>query len=771
MRHKSAFTFLFLLLSLVLAQYALAAQIRLTWNANTESDLAGYKVYYGTVTKAYTTSIDAGDVTTFTLTGLTQGQTYYIAVTAYDTSYNESGVSIEVYGIAIQVEPLPPAPAPTITPIPTPTPTPTPTPALTPAPITLPTLTTNQLWWLWKHHRNAMIRYFRLQTFFGLAYVDAEGFPIGNLKSYEITTADNQNNSTKPSKSSNPNNLAVVDVTNTPAFDSNGIIKETSKSYWSSEVDGNQVDKGGLGEVLLLRTKPRNIITNIEGENLMSESNEFAIENEKLTPELLGLAPKDKAGREMLIQYVHGYDSYVTEKDKLKFKKRKWILGPIMNSRPLVILYESLQSVVFVGANDGMLHAFDTTTGEELWGFIPYELLGRLKKLSQSKAYKYFVDGSPKAYITSSQKIIIFGLGRGGSHYYALDVTNPEKPKFLWKIGPETEGFSEMGQTWSTPQIGKIKYKSGERVVCFIGGGYDESQDRKTLGIDDKKGRAVYVVDIMTGAQVWRWDYEKDPTMKYAVPSDISPVDTDGDGYIDRLYVGDTGGRLWRIDITSPDLKEWAGKFIFNSNPDSSGWRRKIFYRPDVTLEKGYEMVLFGTGDQVNKDEMKIVNQIYAIKDSGLNSTVSISDLKNVTKEIVDLKDMEGRRGWFINLENKGEKVLASPVVIFGVAYFTSFTPFREGSSEALARIYALDYKTGGPILDLNPSNNLYGKKIDLSDRSKVIGNGFPSNTVISVFDGKPIAMTGFSGGVYNTPLKKNSTIIPIWWKEVRKDK
>ena len=64
--------------------------------------MKGYKVYYGTVTKAYTNSIDVGNLTTFTLTGLTQGQTYYIVVTAYDTSFNESGFSIEVYDVAIE---------------------------------------------------------------------------------------------------------------------------------------------------------------------------------------------------------------------------------------------------------------------------------------------------------------------------------------------------------------------------------------------------------------------------------------------------------------------------------------------------------------------------------------------------------------------------------------------------------------------------------------------------------------------------------------------
>jgi len=778
MRHKSAFTLLFLLLSLVLAQYALAAQIRLAWNANMESDLGGYKVYYGTITKAYTLPIDAGNVTTFNLTGLTQGQTYYIAVTAYDTSYNESGFSIEVYDIATQAEPLPPAPAPTITPTPIPTPTPTVTPTTTPTPNLTPTppsdLTPAQRYWWWKHRRSAFKRWLRLRTFFGLAYVDEGGSPIGNLKSYEISTLDNPGN---------PNNLSkivLVDSTHTSVLDANNQIRESAKSFWSPEVDGKQVDKGGVGEVLLSRTSPRNIITNIEGENLMTESNKFAIENDKLTPELLGFALKDTAERKKLIQYVHGYDAFVNEKGISELKKRKWILGTIINSRPLVIPYESLQSVVFVGANDGMLHAFDAATGEELWGFIPDDLLGRLATLMTGRGYKYFVDGSPKAYIGDSRKIIIFGLRRGGSHYYALDVTHPEKPKFLWKIGPKTKDYSEIGQSWSIPQIGKIRYGNGEKVVCFIGGGYDENQDKNILMTPDRKGRAVFAVDLFTGKQLWRWDNENDPNMKHSIPSDISCVDTNGDGYIDRLYVGDTGGRLWRFDMNTPDPKSWSGRILFDTKAerilsDTKTEAKvnpcKIFYRPDVTLEDGYEMVFFGTGDREHPNGIKTVNKFFAIRDIGVNSPFSEKDLVDVTKGTATVQDFDNKRGWFFSLAaDKGEKVFAPPVVLFKVVYFSTFTPPTEkDDSNGIARLYALDYRNGGPILDLNPSNNLFGEKIDLSDRSKVIGNGFPSNTVISVFDGKPIAMTGFSGGVYNTPIKKNSTIIPVWWKEVKK--
>jgi hypothetical protein len=103
---NSIITFLIILLSLFLYQSAFAAQIKLAWDANTESDLAGYKVYYGTASGSYGNPTNVGNVTTYTLTGLTLGQTYYIAVTAYDTSNNESGYSNEVNGVATDGAPV-----------------------------------------------------------------------------------------------------------------------------------------------------------------------------------------------------------------------------------------------------------------------------------------------------------------------------------------------------------------------------------------------------------------------------------------------------------------------------------------------------------------------------------------------------------------------------------------------------------------------------------------------------------------------------------------
>jgi type IV pilus assembly protein PilY1 len=758
---------------LVLCQSALAAQIKLAWDANTESDLAGYKVYYGTSSKSYTGSVDVGNVTSYTLTGLTQGQTYYVAVTANNTSGSESGYSTEVSGVA--TEPTPPVSEtpPTVTPSPTPEPTTEPeTPAKTTENPPLPkTTTTNENVGGCTREARASIssaKYIGTHLYVAVSEMSATGPSIGNIKKYEVATSEDPTNPSNSTNSSNPSNGVkvggILDAGKTAALDADNLIKESSRSHWSREADGRQVDKGGVGEVLVTRSKRRNLFTNLGDSDLTSGSNAFSTSNTELTPEILGLGPKDQLERDRVIQYVQGYDPYTRSKESTTLKKRRWILGSVLHSRPLVIRYGSEKAVIFAGANDGMLHAFEDETGEELWGFIPSELLSRLKDLAGgSSGLKYYVDGSPKAYITESKKIVIFGLRRGGSHYYALDVTDPERPRFLWKIGPETPGYSEMGQSWSTPHIGKIRYGSSDKVACFIGGGYDENQDKKTVTAEDKRGRAVYVVDVQSGDQLWRWDYSRDSRMRYSIPSDISRVDTSGDGYTDRLYVGDMGGRIWRFDIGESDTNAWTGEVFFNA---STSGKRKIFYPPDVTLEKGYEMVFFGTGDREHPNESSVINRFYAVKDKGVNKILSEGDLEDVTNGL-STDSLENEEGWFVSLgTNRGEKVTGVPAVAQGVVYFTTFTPSAK-SGENTARVYALNYKHGNAILNLNPGNDTEGVRVDLSDRSKEIGTGVPSGTVLSAVRGRLVAYTGINGGIYETPVKRHSTIIPVWWRQV----
>jgi type IV pilus assembly protein PilY1 len=315
-----------------------------------------------------------------------------------------------------------------------------------------------------------------------------------------------------------------------------------------------------------------------------------------------------------IINFIHGLDAYDENNNTITNEKRDWILGAIIHSRPVVVHYGETESVIFAGANDGMLHAFSDESGEELWAFIPSSLLPNLKNLN-GETLEFFVDGAPKVYIGTDKKVLIFGLRRGGDRYIALDITERLFPKFLWEIGPSTAGFGELGQTWSTPQIGKIQLGADEKWVAFIGGGYDTNQD-KTSPVTDTAGRAIYVVDVLTGSLIWSHSNASNAEMTYCIASDVARVDTDGNGKIDRLYVGDLGGRMWRFDIGdlnkdgNSETSEWTGKIIFSSNA-GTGDQRKIFYPPDITLEKDsgdYE--IFRNGDREHPKETLVLNRL-----------------------------------------------------------------------------------------------------------------------------------------------------------------
>jgi type IV pilus assembly protein PilY1 len=129
--------------------------------------------------------------------------------------------------------------------------------------------------------------------------------------------------------------------------------------------------------------------------------------------------------------------------------------------------------------------------------------------------------------------------------------------------------------------------------------------------------------------------------MSNSIPSDVARVDVDGNGRIDRLYVGDMGGRIWRFDIGDPDPTKWTGKIVFKCNPGSND-RRKIFYPPEVSLEVGnYEMVFFGTGDREHPKGTNILNRLYAIKDKNPSTPQNESDLVNVTSTLLQTVNLK----------------------------------------------------------------------------------------------------------------------------------
>ncbi|MEJ2700099.1 MAG: PilC/PilY family type IV pilus protein, partial [Desulfuromonadales bacterium] len=361
------------------------------------------------------------------------------------------------------------------------------------------------------------------RVYLGFFYPKTQQEWYGNLKKFGINTQNeivdkNGDKATCPDTSDNYCSSNEIP---------DGNFRLDRTSYWTASADGGLVQEGGAGKALLGRTTPRNIYTytGTTDKNLSDAANAFSTTNTtNLTSGMLGVA--DDTEKDKLINYVYGKEAYAPTSDMNgntipdNQENREWIMGDILHSKPLVVNYNafsysnentcpdadpnaSIKTVIYVGGNDGMLHAFRDRDGKELWGFIPPGLLPKLKDLTGA-AHSIFVDASPVVYRFDKNKdgnidatdgdkvILVFGLRRGGSAYYALDVTNPLQPVYLWKIDPSTTGFEELGQTWSEPQLGKVMVGSAKEIVAFVGAGYDNDYE------DRRFGNTQYFTDNVT---------------------------------------------------------------------------------------------------------------------------------------------------------------------------------------------------------------------------------------------------------------------------------
>jgi type IV pilus assembly protein PilY1 len=336
-----------------------------------------------------------------------------------------------------------------------------------------------------------------------------------------------------------------------------------------------------------------------------------------------------------------------------------------------------------------------------------------------------------------------------------------------------------------------------DKWVVFIGGGYDTNQDNLPVSsnVNDSSGYAVYVVDLFTGGLIWKYTKTNNPLMKYSIPSDIARVDTDNDGRIDRLYVGDTGGQMWRIDLSLHEATSspgnWTAKLIFKSNDPApaSGDLRKIFYAPDVGLERDsigdYESVIFGTGDREHPSEHAVYNRLCTVKDRNPTTPLKEADLVDVTLDLLQTgtteqkqtiyNELKNKSGWFIVLGSpgSGEKCLAPPLLYSGVSYYTTFYPQIGSPSNpcflgtGTATLYAVNYLTGNAVFNFDLTNDTSGTPYSATDRSIAVGTAIPSGAIIAVVGGSSATgYIGIGGGIYKAPLKSPKVLVPINWKQ-----
>ena len=661
----------------------------------------------------------------------------------------------------------------------------------------------------------------------------------------------------------------------------NGSFILTSSSFWSSTIDAGDVTSGGAGEQLLARSTARNIYTYLGSNTILTDAtNSFVTTNAGITSTLMDVA--DSTEKDKVINFIHGIDAYDDNSDGNTTQKREWIMGDVLHSKPMVVNYEMYlfntaneancavnKTMIFAGANDGMLHAIRDCDGSEAWSYIPPELLPNLKYV-HAGTHTYFVDSSAFTYtydadrngnieIAEGDKVILLvGLRRGGgknvvpanSYYYALDVSNPTTPKYLWSINNSTAAYSELAEAWSEPKIVKIKIGTTFKIAALIGAGYDNLNEDARYGATQTfpgtgavvnadsgagavtsvgtsapaspKGRGVYVIEIASlsaaglpsfansGAKLWEYTNATNTAMGYSVAAEIAAVDSAGRGYTDRLYTVDTDGNLWRFDIGTGNTATWSGRRVFSPNPGVSGAAdkgRKSFYKPAVTLENGFDLVFYGTGDREHPLNTNVVDRIYAVKvfdtDTAVKTETNLVDvtlnllqsstvintggLTNPTVGSVEyiLKQLRENDGWFIRLnESAGEKVLSSPTVFNKVLYVTTFLPTGSAVVDACqpanlgsSNTYALNYMTGEAALDYDLSNNSFstdnkranmgGAVLLRSDRKKGIGQGIASGVVVVISNtGKANVVVGSSGNIVLGEATKGGVVRTLFWRQ-----
>ena len=583
----------------------------------------------------------------------------------------------------------------------------------------------------------------------------------------------------------------LVDRDDVSAIVSDGNIKSDAKTIWSTgAADGDKVQEGGVAE--MLRNKNNRIIySNIGDGGSLSLLNNAALSgNEQGFADLLGI---DVADAQAYFDWNLGVDVDDEDGDGSISDIRYDVFGDPLHSKPLVINYGGTvndQDVrIIVGTNAGFLHMFDDNgaTVDETWAFMPLEFFPDIKGLRDNFSSSdkiYGVDGSATAYILDTngdgsvnsadgdKAWIFIGLRRGGSSYYAIDITIPDSPELMWHIDNTTTGFSELAQSWSQPKVGysAINMVGGApKPVLFIGAGYSKIKDNSGVGADDLTGRGIYMIDAESGTLKWRLTpAAQSATNTYfsgvdSIPSRIATLDSDSDGLVDRLYAGDTGGNVWRVDMSGANpnsaLTPWTAVKLASLGGDIEVSDRRFFSQPVIArasitqtvktaeldengqatgefiidqFDQPFDAVLLGSGDRTNPLNTATDDKYFMIKDElittqslmGVNipAVVNIGDLKDYTnnplqdlpennadltsQQLSDLIDASEKSGWYITFNGTGEKSMSSGAVVAGVAYFNSFTPASTANVddctllEGAAALYAVDLSFGTTIYD-----------------------------------------------------------------------
>lgn len=469
--------------------------------------------------------------------------------------------------------------------------------------------------------------------------------------------------------------------------------------------------------------------------------------------------------------------NYVRGADVSGYRTRSSKLGDMVYSQPVIVgppqgIYTDhnyagfkasqagRKSMIYVGGNDGMMHAFDAQTGNEDWAFIPNSLLPNLKYLRNTPYnHQSFVDGAATIvdaniyYKTSAtatsltttkdwRSVMVCGLRGGGQSYFAMDVTDPANPAPLWELN--ASGSNCLGYTFGAPLIVKLRTGPGTEDYVWaavLANGYQSSSP---LG-----SASLLIVDLATGSILKEIIVDSNTNLGAYVNGLSSPsaVDLDGDGYVNYIYAGDLRGHLWKFDVSGNGSATWDVSYRKNGAPqtpialfratDPIGGMQPITVAPEIMLRGDHEIVFFGTGkyfedsDKTNTQRQGFYGIFdFNVVDNNPSSTaisneamLTRSDLvaQTLTEVTVTVSGtnykyryasdnpITTQKGWYVDLPATypGERIITDPVAKSGKIIFTTFIPSSApcayGGSSWLME---LNPDTGGtvvkPVFDVN---------------------------------------------------------------------
>lgn len=463
------------------------------------------------------------------------------------------------------------------------------------------------------------------------------------------------------------------------------------------------------------------------------------------------------------------------------FRTRSTELGDIINSNPLYVqdanfnynaapltvnsvnvgqaTYSSYfvgnlnrQGVIYVGANDGMFHAFNADTGKEIFAYVPSTAISSLNKLmSPSYAHQYYVDGTPTygdAFLNGAWGTYLVGtMGAGGTGVFALNITNPASissettaaSNVLWEVNSSKSGYSDMGYTLPRASIALM---ANGQYAAIVSNGFDSSTGMAS----------IFIISLKDGSLI----RELTTTGSTSSPNGMAaatPVDTNTDRVTDYIYAGDLQGDLWKFDVTSSNPASWCisndkGGCGTTSTPlfqaqYPTGTGQPITVRPVVGLSQdGVPQIYFGTGKYFESTDNTVgsspqVQSFYSVIDRSGGTILTRSALLQqqilsttqvtmgtppvtTTVRVTSNNPTSGsmtQPGWYMDLlpstsgAAAGERMVSTPELDNGRIIFTTLIPNIDpcqfGGTSFLMELDAFTGSrlTGSPF-DLNNDKN-----------------------------------------------------------------